>query len=604
MIDTSLNWLADPQNSTTRWTKATYCGLVALLVLWAGLFWLTWATWGDVTIDCGREMYVAVALLKGKMLYRDVWYLYGPLSPYFNSFLFRIFGVHLAVLYWAGSLSAVFSGIFLYLTGVELGSWTAGLGAAAIVQIQAFESSYMSFPLPYSFASVYGCLTACIFIWLVVRSCRSAKLTWIFGAGCAAAVAFLLKLEYGFACYAMLAILIVARARDRRWRSLALESAVTLPGIAVCLFVVGRMVSIGGVSFITQENIMSWPTSYFMRRFGKEWLAVTGCTINPRVVGVAAIWTVALFAVAFIANRILRLVKSDRSLFFVWVPLAILAAAGILRELNFAWRNLGVGALRRIFFPKQMLCLIAVAACILWLRAWRKDSKQLTSPLALVFTFSILLAFRLLFGMSPWGYSIYYDGLPILCFLLLVGIVIPRSGRTELFIRRAQMLIVFATVVVVFLYASIFDYSLADRVPLVTDVGTIKISEPKAESYRAAIAFMKSAHARGQAVLSVPEDMSLYFFAETDCPTRLIEFTPGIVAPGQMTRKLMAEIDAKQIPYILWSNRRYPEYKTPVFGVDFDQELADYLRSHYRPTFALTDHKAPLWNAVVWERLR
>jgi hypothetical protein len=54
----------------------------------------TWATWGDLTIDCGREMYVPAVLSEGKMLYRDVWYLYGPAGPYVNSFLFRLFGVH------------------------------------------------------------------------------------------------------------------------------------------------------------------------------------------------------------------------------------------------------------------------------------------------------------------------------------------------------------------------------------------------------------------------------------------------------------------------------------------------------------------------------
>ncbi|HUO32921.1 MAG TPA: hypothetical protein VMU80_27150 [Bryobacteraceae bacterium] len=602
MIDTSLSWLGDPQNSPAKWTKATYCGLLALLVLWAGLFWLTWATWGDVTIDCGREMYVAVALLKGKMLYRDVWYLYGPLSPYFNSFLFRVFGVHLAVLYWAGSLSAVFSGIFLYLTGVELGSWPAGFGAAAIVQVQAFESSYMCFPLPYSFAAVYGCLTACFFLWLIVRSCRSTNLIWIFGAGSAAAVALLLKPEYGFACYVMLGILIVARNARRGWRPAALDSAAVLPGVAACLLVIGWMVSIGGVSFITQENIMSWPTSYFMRHFGREWLAITGCTITSRVVAVAVLWTLVLFAAAFVANRTLRRVKSERSQFFVWALLAILAAAAIVWCLP--WRVSVVGGLRRVFFPKQMVCLIAIVSGMLWLRQWRERAREFVPPLALAFTFSSLVAFRLLFGTSPWGYSIYYDGPAALCFLLLAGVVIPRLGRTKLFVTRSQFLIAFSVVAVVSLYAGIIDYDLANRVPLVTDVGTIRVTQPRAERYQAAIRWMKNVNAQGQAVLSVPEDTSLYFFSETDCPTRVIEFTPGVVAPGQMTARLIAEINLKRVPYLIWSNREYPEYGTPVFGVDYNRELGDYFRSHYRPLYALADDKSDSWNAVIWERLR
>jgi hypothetical protein len=601
MIDAPLDWTSSLRDPPAKWTRTTLSAVLGLVALWAALFWVTWATWGNLTIDCGREMYVPVALLRGKMLYRDVLYIYGPLSPYFNSMLFRVFGIHLTVLYWAGALSALFSGVFLYLTGMELGSWPAGIGAASIVQIQAFESSYMCFPLPYSFASVYGCLTACLFLWLTVRSYKSPKLIWIFGAGCAAAVALLLKPEFGFACYTTLGILIVARAARRGWISFAYDCLAILPGVTACLLVIGWMVSIAGVSFITQENIMSWPTSYFMRRFGARWLAITGCTITPRIVGAAAMWTLVLLAVAFVANRILRRVKSDLSPFFVWVPLATVAAAGILWFLP--WRVSLVGGLRRILFPKQMVCLIAIAAAVLFARAWREHSKEIFPPVVLVLTFSSLLALRLLFGISPWGYSIYYDGPAILAFLLLASVVIPRAGRSQVFVNRTQLLIAFSIVMVALLYATIIDYDLANRVPLVTEVGTIKVSKAMAESYGAAIDFMKGAKARGQAVLSIPEDTSLYFLSGMDCPLRMIAFTPGLVSPGSMTDEQIAEINAKQIRYLLWSNREFPEYGTPIFGTDYNQQLGDYLRSHYRPLRALTDHKAPEWNAVIWERI-
>ncbi len=33
---------------------------------------------GDFQIDNGRELYVPVSILHGKLLYRDIWYMYGP----------------------------------------------------------------------------------------------------------------------------------------------------------------------------------------------------------------------------------------------------------------------------------------------------------------------------------------------------------------------------------------------------------------------------------------------------------------------------------------------------------------------------------------------
>src|SRR5258707_9615681 len=221
-------------------------------------------------------MFASGMLYVGKMLYMDVWFMYGPAGPYFNSYLFRFFGLHLNVLYWAGSLAALGSAMFLYLTGMSLGSWVAGWTAGAIVLIQAFGQGLFCFPLPYSFSAVYGCLSACIFLWLVVQAILSGRWVWMLGAGTVAAVALLLKMEFGVACYGTLLLLMVAQSlRQRSWKPIWTGTTAILPGILVCTVVALWMVSIAGPDFITQENFMSWPTSYFMKAYGKIWLQRT-----------------------------------------------------------------------------------------------------------------------------------------------------------------------------------------------------------------------------------------------------------------------------------------------------------------------------------------
>jgi hypothetical protein len=166
-----------------RWNRATCIALIALIAVCGALTCLTWASWGEPTPDSGRGMYVPTVLSEGKVLYRDVWYSYGPAAPYFNSVLFRLFGVHLNVLYSAGALAALGSAIVLYLVGMRLDSAAIGFSVGSIVLVQAFASWLFSFPLPYSYASVYGCLTACIFLWLFIEASSSAERRWIIGAG-------------------------------------------------------------------------------------------------------------------------------------------------------------------------------------------------------------------------------------------------------------------------------------------------------------------------------------------------------------------------------------------------------------------------------------
>src|SRR5260370_36285382 len=252
-------------------------GVRALIIIWAASLDLRWATWGSLTAACGREMYVATVLSEGKLLYRDVWFLNGPAAPYLNSFLFRLFGVHLNVLYWAGALSALGSAIFLYLTGMRLSSWLAGFSAGAVLLLEAFHPTIFCFPLPYSYCAVYGCLTACLFLWLAVEAISSRGWGWMFGAGMAAAAALLLKLEFGTACYLTLGFLIVARGvQERSWRSIPRDVIAILPGVLICALVIRWMISIAGVNFILEENFMTWPSSYFMTVYCKYLLGHTG----------------------------------------------------------------------------------------------------------------------------------------------------------------------------------------------------------------------------------------------------------------------------------------------------------------------------------------
>ena len=306
-------------------------------------------------------MYVPTVLSEGKMLYRDIWFPYGPVAPYLNSLLFRLFGVHLNVLYLAGSLSALGCAAFLFLTGMRLGSWVIGWAAGAVVLVQSFASWLFCFTLPYSYCAVYGCLTACAFVWFVVRACSSTRQVWVFASGITAAVAFLLKPEYGTASYITLILLIGARGFQRRsWRSILRDLLTILPGVLLCAAVIGWMVSIGGVYFIIQENLAGWPTAYFMQTYGKAWLEFTGFIMTPTAFGQALVRTAVLAAVGVGVLRYStpRAWQSDASVFLA-AEVCIIMLAFLMPHLP--WPAEAV--FRWLFFPQDMRTLRFVGGC-------------------------------------------------------------------------------------------------------------------------------------------------------------------------------------------------------------------------------------------------
>ena len=594
------------------WSPVTYGALFVLIAVWAVVFHSTWATWGTLSIDSGREMYVPLALRNGKMLYRDVWYPYGPVGPYLTSFLLRVFGVRLSVFYWQGALVALVSSIFLFLTGKRLGSWIAGWTAGVIL---------VDFPLPYSVPAIYGCLVACFFLWCIAQTFQSQRPVWMFASGTAAALAFLLKLEYGFACYAVLSLFILARAfRQTNWQStLKKDLLAIIPGLAACVLVVDWMISIAGVEFITQENIMSWPTAYYMKEFGKKWLAINGFVFSTALILWVVLCVASLLAsiigLRWLLSRSLGAQGSAESL--VFTGLFVLIVGLVLTTSSRRTAAFFVST----FFCQAMVPCVAIGALFAWY-LYARQKREGVLAVALLSTFAVLLAFRIAFKMSPAGIPIFYNGPVILSFLLFGRGLDLQSKPTRFGVSYGEAFLSSGCLLAAGLIALSFHIQIKDFVPLDTAAGEIKVTKDLANNYRASIAFLKEKSSEGELVLSVPEATSLYFLAGVDCPLRVLQFAPGTVAPGKMEDGVIRDINQKQIRYLIWDNREYPEYEVPEFGTDYNIRMGEYFRSHYRaigpvvPENALaeplTSSKPKIppitafeakWRAVIWERV-
>jgi energy-converting hydrogenase Eha subunit B len=583
----------------STWNLRTRAALLSLAVLWAVKLVTTWAAWGNLTVDSGHEMYVPAVLSEGKMLYRDVWFMYFPAAPYFNSYLFRLFGIHLNVLYLAGSLSALASAAFLFFTGMRLGSWAAGWTAGAVVLLQAFQPTLFCFPLPYAFSAVYGCLAACCFLWMIVQACGSNGQAWVFGAGTVAAVALLLKMEFGVACYVALGILIAVRGiRQNSWKIMLKDLGAILPGVLLCAGVIRWMVSIAGAGFITQENFMSWPTSYFIRVYGKFWLQSTGFSLTAATFAESAYRTLIFLGVwqgIELGVRWKRQLNRWTILRFV-----LFLLAGAQMVINLTWRDV----LLAVFFPQDMVFYVTIAAIVFWAYFFRHPELDRAFAVALLLSFSSLLAFRILLKTLPSGYSIYYNG-PAVLSIFLIGLpLLPAPETPRRFAFVAEALVCALCLVSVGFYLHEEGSFVKDYAPWVTARGMIRTWPEMAEHYQKAINFMQEKNAQGESVLLIPEDTSLYFLSKTHCPTRLYLFTPGALVPGKMTNELIDEIERKHVRYLLWSNRTFPEYGVPRFGEDFDQTFGNYLVAHYRPTGSVVEEEvsAEEWTAAIWER--
>ena len=569
--------------------------VLSLVCIWGALFALTWAHWGDLTVDCGREMYVASELAHGKTLYSDLWYPYTPGGPYLNSVLFRLFGFRLEVLYWAGALAALGSAVFLFLTSLHFVSRMAAWTTAVVLLIQSFVPRLFSFPLPYSFGAAYGCFSACVFLWLIVNACSSRRAGWMMVAGIVASIALLMKQEIGGACFAALALLVIIRGmKQRSFQRVSIDVAILLPGGLLCIGVIYWMISLRGAEFLAQENLMSWPTSYFMRNYGALWLSLNGSAITSLVVfkGVAQL---SILIVFWLGIRWV-LIRYKHPEWLSWAGL--LALAGLL--LVSAPDGLLARRAHLLFFPPATPLLVTIMLPIAGWLSWREHFEDRSVQILMLFFLTSCVSIRILARMEPSGYAIYYNGPAVLSYFLILSWLLgwKASGLTR---RRSVAFVpcIAALLVVSLDLLPLYKLNLSSE-GLITDRGVIYTTPQKAQAYRSVLDFIQ--HQASMSFLSVPEDASLYFFAGVRCPTRFYAFTPGVLAPGAMTRRVIREIEQKKVRYLIWSNRTFEEYGTPNFGVDFDQELGEYFATTYRPTHVIGDKARGGWKAVVWEK--
>src|SRR5579863_2050175 len=119
-------------NLLRRASQSQVFAAVAIATTTLMMVALSWETWPDVIIDFGREVYVPWRLSEGEVLYRDLAYFNGPLSPYLNSLWFRLFGVSIHVLALA-NLGILFVLLALFYTLLaEIGSRTSALLASLL----------------------------------------------------------------------------------------------------------------------------------------------------------------------------------------------------------------------------------------------------------------------------------------------------------------------------------------------------------------------------------------------------------------------------------------------------------------------------------------
>jgi hypothetical protein len=590
----------------------------------AALAWYTWGHWGNFQIDNGRELYVPVEILKGKLLFRDLWYMYGPLAPYLKALLFRIFGVQLTMLYFLGLTLTIGMALVTFEVSRFFRMGIVGSTLPPLLfLVEAFYPFIRNFVFPYSYAASIGAFLGMLCVYFVLRHASEFRARHLALASVLTGLEILDKQEFGAACLALLLFEIVACYWNRRssqelFRNMGILCAGLVPAVAGYGWFVWKL----SARTIFFENWISTPGTYFMRTFGKITIPQQGLRFVPQellqsteytILGLAMWALLATLAVSVIKRLELRspasiAVSAMAALTPFW-------AATIVFMKFHAWESLHPGLqwlaalipLTQAAFPTGIFFLVVLFACHALWQLLKSPQDEVALQEAGLGIYASLIAFRQMMELPPSIYdcAVFFNVPAFLVFTILLYKIFRWACRS-LDVKRSDILVdsmLAAETILLFILFFPNPKTLTTR--LSTDNGSFYTRADVATIFPQIISFMKSHTQNGKDILVIPEPPSLYVFAGMEAPSRWYALVPGYVSPDQ-EQQYIDEVAANHVRYVLIANRSVMEYNVHGFAQGgYNLAIYNWIMANYTKVgqFGPLPHAAyPPYIVWIYER--
>jgi len=573
------------------------CSVVVLhalvfLVLW----WWSWRKWTDPIVDFGRELYVPWQLTRGKVLYRDVESLFGPLSPYLNALWMRLFGVSLMTI--ATCNAAIFAGTLAgihYFIRVATDRFTATVATLAALVLCGF-SQYVgdgnyNFVTPYSHEATHGLALGVLVIILIHRAMVTSRPTLGALAGVFFGLLLLTKTEVPVAVIAAIAVGLLGYASlGRAERQTAVAMMIAFCGgsaIGPALFYAYFRTYVGG--------------SQAIRDVGAAWFAV----FNP----------------AITTNRFYTLVMGidhpGRNaalmvLLFAGVAAALAAAVALSlsapgkRSLTSEVKHFGLLLmlvlvpvtqllpLARIF-PLVTLAALATAGTLFWKHRSNLEiaARHLALMMWCAFATAMLGKMILNARIAQYGFYLALPAVTVavisLCAIIPALLDVWRPGRAA---REFKLLATFATALAVLPHLGLsHQWYAAKRVPMGSGGDRFYVSNseraPAARQgllLREAVEALTRSTNDGDTMAVVPEGVMLNYLLRMDSPLRVVTLMPPeVLMFGERT--ILDSLQATPPTFVVFVHKDTDEYGFPLFGTDarYGEQTMGWVKEHYQP---------------------
>jgi hypothetical protein len=576
----------EQQRSPRASSGSAWLGPALLAAAFVALIAWSWRRWPDVLVDFGRELYVPWQLTSGKALYVDIAYFNGPLSPWFNSALFQLFGDSVLTLVMANLAILVAIGAIIYFLLLEVSRpLTATVGTLVFLTVFAF-GQYMpqgnyNFVTPYSHEMTHGTLLSLAALVFLLTHLRRQGVWSAFGCGLAVGLTFLTKGEFFLSVTIAVLTGLALHHRFRRTPipdglrvGAVFTAGLLLPPIAAFLLLLPNRSPEEAFTGV----LGSW--AYVLVRGlseSKFYRDVVGITDVGESLGIIGAWSFRYAAILVPATLIsLYLPRFKRLSALPTGLLAPIAAVAVLAR----WRTTEWEYIARPFPVVLLVC--AGLVLVLQTRPVTDPEQRIRRVLAVslvLYALTLLTKMFLNVRFIHYGFALAMPAAIVVVVLLLESIpeALNRRGGSGAAFRAASIGILVG-VMGMHLYASNSWFRL--RTIEIGKGSDSFLTDDRGRVAAEILERLEQLRSPGETLAVLPEGVMLNYLSRMANPTPYINFMPPeMIMFGE--ERIIDAFRADPPDWIVITDRSLPEYGYRAIGDDYGLRIVTWIEGNY-----------------------
>lgn len=213
--------------------------LIALILLGCISLIFYCGHYSGILIDFGREVYYPQQILNGKILYKDLFNIYGPLAYQINAILYKMLGAKLSTLYFAGSICSILTVCGIYLISKQfLSKFLSFCLGIFTITVGITVTSIFNLHFPYSWAILYGLVSFLYSLYFLLKYNSKQDEKYLLISSFLAGICIVCK--YDFILYEFIILFFIAKSKN--FKALIYNIFPTLLSFGI-LFVQGLKIS-------------------------------------------------------------------------------------------------------------------------------------------------------------------------------------------------------------------------------------------------------------------------------------------------------------------------------------------------------------------------